>query len=134
MSCPTCHGEKATEHKFKMPNPSCPSCRSRPTAGFMALQQKKPEVAKFMGTQVKPTMARCWQPEWEPTQPGRLRLLRLPHQDGAPAPSAPPARGRAGARQAGPGAAPAPVEGLVRLSARATATRPRGRDQRRVRA
>src|SRR6185295_19896979 len=58
MNCQTCHGEKAADNKFKMPSAELPKL-PQPTdqAGFMALQQKKPEVVKFMGTQVKPTMA-----------------------------------------------------------------------------
>ena len=59
MNCATCHGKKAVEsNKLKMPSAELPKLPG-PTdqAGFMALQQKKPEVVKFMGTQVKPTMA-----------------------------------------------------------------------------
>lgn|SRR5450755_766492 len=57
MTCMTCHGSKAVENKYQMPNPELPKLPG-PTdqAGFMALAQKKPEAAKFMGTQVKPTM------------------------------------------------------------------------------
>jgi cytochrome c553 len=67
FSCATCHGDGATDGKFKMPNPKLPKL---PTSreGFMALQQKKPEAVKFMGTVVKPTMAKLlglteWTPE-----------------------------------------------------------------------
>jgi hypothetical protein len=66
FTCETCHGDGATEGTFKMPNPKLPKL---PTAreGFMALQQKKPEAVKFMGTVVKPTMARLLGlPEWSP--------------------------------------------------------------------
>jgi hypothetical protein len=69
MSCQTCHGDKTAQTKFKMPNAELPKL-PQPTdrAGFMALQQKKPEAAKFMGTQVKPTMAALLGlPEWGPT-------------------------------------------------------------------
>jgi len=71
MNCQTCHGEKAADIKFKMPSAELPKL-PQPTdqAGFMALQQKKPEVVKFMGTQVKPTMAKLLgKPEWEPNNP-----------------------------------------------------------------
>ena len=71
MNCQTCHGKKAAENKFKMPSAELPKL-PQPTdqAGFMALQQKKPEVVKFMGTQVKPTMAKLLgKPEWEPNNP-----------------------------------------------------------------
>jgi len=71
MSCATCHGKKAAENKFKMPNAELPKL-PQPTdrAGFMALQQKKPEVVKFMGSQAKPTMAALLgKPEWQPTNP-----------------------------------------------------------------
>jgi hypothetical protein len=71
MSCATCHGKKAAENKFKMPSAELPKL-PQPTdrAGFMALQQKKPEAAKFMGTQVKPTIAALLgKPEWTPTNP-----------------------------------------------------------------
>jgi hypothetical protein len=71
FNCATCHGDKAAEVKFKMPNPQLPKL-PQPTdqAGFMALQQKKPEAAKFMGTKVKPTMATLLGlPEWSPSNP-----------------------------------------------------------------
>jgi len=71
MTCETCHGKKAADNKFKMPSAELPKL-PQPTdrAGFMALQQKKPEAAKFMGTQVKPTMAALLgKPEWAPTNP-----------------------------------------------------------------
>ena len=82
MTCETCHGKKAADNKFKMPSAELPKL-PQPTdrAGFMALQQKKPEVVKFMGTQVKPTMAALiGKAEWTAKNAGRVRLLRLPHQ------------------------------------------------------
>ncbi|HVU50001.1 MAG TPA: hypothetical protein VHL80_04910 [Polyangia bacterium] len=69
FTCATCHGDGATDGKFKMPNPKLPKL---PTdrEGFMALQQKKPEVVKFMGTVVKPTMAGLLgESEWSPQNP-----------------------------------------------------------------
>ena len=59
FNCNTCHGDKAEKNKFKMPNPDLPKL-PQPTdrAAFMALSEKKPEVTKFMGTKVKPEMAR----------------------------------------------------------------------------
>ena len=103
MGCQTCHGEKAVENKFKMPNPSLPKL-PQPTdrAGFMALQQKKPEIVKFMGTQVKPTMAALLgKKEWEPSNPEGFGCYDCHTKEGAAA--AP----RAGRRQAGRSAAPA---------------------------
>jgi hypothetical protein len=66
FTCETCHGDGATNGKFKMPNPKLPKL---PTdrAGFMALQQKKPDAVKFMGTVVKPKVAGLLGlPEWSP--------------------------------------------------------------------
>jgi len=71
MNCQTCHGEKAVENKFKMPNPSLPKL-PQPTdrAGFIAVQQKKPEAVKFMGTEVKPQMAKLLGlPSFDPKNP-----------------------------------------------------------------
>jgi hypothetical protein len=69
FSCSTCHGDGATDGKFKMPNPKLPKLPSD-RAGFMVLQQKKPEAVKFMGTVVKPTMAGLLGlPEWSPQNP-----------------------------------------------------------------
>jgi hypothetical protein len=71
FGCQTCHGENPSDKKFKMPNAELPKL-PQPTdrAGFMALQEKKPEAAKFMGTQVKPTMAKLLGlAEWSPTTP-----------------------------------------------------------------
>jgi hypothetical protein len=117
MSCQTCHGAKATEQKFKMPNAELPKL-PQPTdrAGFMALQQKKPEMAKFMGTKVKPTMAALLNlPEWSPTKPDGFGCYQCHTKmegpaGGAAPPAAPPAGGApAGGKMAPPaGAAPAP--------------------------
>lgn len=71
FTCATCHGEGATNGKFKMPNEKLPKL-PQPTnrAGFMALQQKKPDAVKFMGTVVKPKMAELLGlPEWTPQAP-----------------------------------------------------------------
>lgn len=71
FTCATCHGDGATTGKFKMPNPKLPKLPA-PTDrdGFMALQQKKPEVFKFMETVVKPTVAGIvGVPEWSPQNP-----------------------------------------------------------------
>ena len=71
FTCATCHGEGATNGKFKMPNEKLPKL-PQPTnrAGFMALQQKKPDAVKFMGTVVKPKMAELLGlPEWTPQNP-----------------------------------------------------------------
>jgi len=71
FTCATCHGDGATTGKFKMPNPKLPKLPA-PTdrEGFMALQQKKPEVVKFMGTVVKPTVAGILGlSEWSPQNP-----------------------------------------------------------------
>ena len=100
MGCQTCHGEKPAENKFKMPNPCLPKL-PQPTdrAGFMALQQKKPEIVKFMGTQVKPTMAALLgKKEWEPSNPEGFGCYACHTQEaaaGAPAPA--PAAGKPGA-------------------------------------
>jgi hypothetical protein len=111
MNCQTCHGEKASEKKFKMPNAELPKL-PQPTdrAGFMALQQKKPEAAKFMGTQVKPTMAALLgKAEWSPTNPTGFGCYECHTKEeatatpppnmgaskpGAPAPAAPAAPGK----------------------------------------
>jgi mono/diheme cytochrome c family protein len=107
FNCQTCHGEKASENKFKMPNPSLPKL-PQPTdrAGFMALMQKKPEMAKFMGTEVKPTIATLLNlPEWKPEAPNGFGCYGCHTKDegGAAAPAAPGAKA--------PAAAPAPAPG-----------------------
>jgi cytochrome c553 len=71
VTCATCHGDGATDGKFKMPNAKLPKLPP-PTdrAAFTALQQKKPEVVKFMGTVVAPTVAQLLGlPEWSPQNP-----------------------------------------------------------------
>jgi hypothetical protein len=109
MNCETCHGKNAPDKKFKMPNADLPKL-PQPTdrAGFMALQQKKPEIVKFMGTQVKPTMAALLGvAEWEPSNPKGFGCYNCHTQEGAaaaPAPATPPAAAKPGAP-----AAPAPA-------------------------
>jgi len=96
MSCATCHGEKAAENKFKMPNPSLPKL-PQPTdrAGFMAVQQKKPEAVKFMGSQVKPTMAALLgKTEWSPTAPEGFGCYNCHTKEEAAAAPPPPAMGK----------------------------------------
>jgi hypothetical protein len=69
MSCGTCHGPGAADGSFKMPNEKLPQLPSTPE-GFEALAKKKPEMMKFMGTQVKPEMAKLLgMPEMDPKNP-----------------------------------------------------------------
>ena len=91
MTCLTCHGEKAVENKFKMPTAELPKLPA-PTdrQGFMALMQKKPEAAKFMGTQVKPAMANLLNlDEWTPTNPKGFGCYGCHTTEAAPAAAAP---------------------------------------------
>jgi cytochrome c553 len=74
MTCTTCHGDGASSGKFKMPNPKLPKL-PQPTSrdDFLALQKKKPEAVKFMGTVVKPKMAELLGlPQWTPATPTGL--------------------------------------------------------------
>jgi hypothetical protein len=98
MTCMTCHGDKAVENKFKMPNAELPKLPA-PTdrQGFMGLQQKKPDAVKFMGTQVKPAMAALLNvDEWSPTNPKGFGCYGCHTTEGgaaaAPAPAAAPAK------------------------------------------
>ncbi|HMF43697.1 MAG TPA: hypothetical protein VKQ32_23645 [Polyangia bacterium] len=112
MGCPTCHGDKAAEKKFKMPNAELPKL-PQPTdrAGFMAIQQKKPEAVKFMGTQVKPTMAALLGvPEWAPAKPDGFGCYQC-HTKEAAAATPPPAMGKPAAPAPAAPAAPAPAKG-----------------------
>ena len=66
FSCATCHGDGATDGKFKMPNPKLPKLPTKPE-GFKQLMAEKPQVMEFMAKQVKPTMATLLgEPEWTP--------------------------------------------------------------------
>lgn len=56
VNCKTCHGDGAVDKTFKMPNPDIEPLPTTPE-GFEALSKEKPEVVKFMATQVKPQMA-----------------------------------------------------------------------------
>jgi len=83
FSCVTCHGDGATDGKFKMPNPKLPKLPG-PTdqAGFMALHQKKPEAVKFMASVVKHDVANLLgMPEWTPeTKTGFACYNCHPHE------------------------------------------------------
>jgi cytochrome c553 len=71
FTCVTCHGDGATDGKFKMPNAKLPKLPA-PTdrAGFTALQEKKPDLVKFMGTVVAKKVAELvGLPEWSPQNP-----------------------------------------------------------------
>jgi hypothetical protein len=109
MTCETCHGKKAVENKFKMPSAELPKLPG-PTdrAGFMALQEKKPEVVKFMGTQVKPTMAALiGKAEWTPANPEGFGCYGCHTKEEGGAAAPPPAGAAPAAPAAKPGAAPA---------------------------
>lgn len=95
MTCETCHGKKAADNKFKMPSAELPKL-PQPTdrAGFMALQQKKPDVVKFMGTQVKPTMAALiGKTEWTEKTPDGFGCYGCHTKDEGGAAAPPPAGG-----------------------------------------
>ena len=117
FNCQTCHGSKATEVKFKMPSAELPKLPA-PTdrAGFMALQQKKPDVVKFMGTQVKPKMAELLGlAEWTPTSQTGFGCYGCHQQQTGEAPAAKdPAAAKDGA-----GAKPAAKEAAAKEPAKA---------------
>jgi len=100
VTCATCHGKDSAEKKFKMPNPDLPKLPG-PTdrAAFMALAEKKPEVVKFMGTQVKPKMASLLGvAEWTPASPTGFACYNChTHDEGAPAGAPAPATTKPGA-------------------------------------
>jgi hypothetical protein len=71
FTCATCHGDGATDGKFKMPNAGLPKL---PTPGdgaaMKAVQQKKPEAIKFMQSVVMPkTAGLIGVAEWSPQNP-----------------------------------------------------------------
>ena len=69
FTCATCHGAGATYGKFKMANPALPKL-PLDHAGMTALEQKKPEIFKFMETVVKPKVAELiGVAEWAPQNP-----------------------------------------------------------------
>ena len=95
MTCTTCHSDKGPDVKFKMPNPSLPKLPAPgDRACFMAIQQKKPEAVKFMGTQVKPKMAELLGlPEWQMNNPTGFGCYQCHTNEGpAAAPAAPTRR------------------------------------------
>jgi hypothetical protein len=100
VTCATCHGKDSAEKKFKMPNADLPKLPG-PTdrAAFMALAEKKPEVVKFMGTQVKPKMASLLGvAEWTPASPTGFACYNChTHEEGAPGAAAPKATAPAAA-------------------------------------
>jgi hypothetical protein len=70
FTCATCHGEAGvTGGKFKMPNSALPKLPGD-HAGMTALEQKKPEIFKFMETVVKPKVAELIGiSQWTPQNP-----------------------------------------------------------------
>lgn len=83
ITCMTCHGDGA-EKDYEMPNPDLPPLPTE-AAGFKALQEKKPEAMKFMGTKVKPTMARLLgKPEFTPEVPDGFACYGCHTKEAAP--------------------------------------------------
>jgi hypothetical protein len=99
VTCVTCHGEGAGGD-FKMPNPELPKVPITPE-GFKALQEKKPDILKFMGTKVRPTVAALLGlPAATPAAPQGFGCYNCHEKDvGAKAP-APPAKAAAPAAPA----------------------------------
>jgi hypothetical protein len=65
FTCVTCHGPGAKKGNFTMPNPGLPKLDA--ADGFKKHMTKKPEVTKFMMTQVVPEMADALQvPKYDP--------------------------------------------------------------------
>jgi hypothetical protein len=56
FSCATCHGKGAKDGSFAMPSPDLPKLPGTPEA-FKPIAEKHPEMVKFMGEVVTPTMA-----------------------------------------------------------------------------
>ncbi len=105
FTCLTCHGEKAVENKFKMPNAELPKL-PQPTdrAGFLALVQKKPDVTKFMGSEVKPAVAAMLNlPESSPANPKAFGCFSCHTSEGGPAAPAAPAPAAAPPKKAAGG-------------------------------
>jgi mono/diheme cytochrome c family protein len=83
ITCLTCHGDGA-EKAFEMPNPDLPALPTE-AAGFKALQEKKPDLMKFMGTKVKPTMAQLLgKPEFTPQVPDGFGCYGCHTKEAAP--------------------------------------------------
>jgi hypothetical protein len=57
FGCKTCHGKRAKEGRFKMPNPDLPHLSY--TDNFKKHRDEKPEITKFMMDKVEPDMAAC---------------------------------------------------------------------------
>lgn len=57
MKCRVCHGDGVQDDSFKMPNPKLPKLPNSPE-GWGKLKEKKARWMKFMGTVVKPEMAK----------------------------------------------------------------------------
>lgn len=55
FTCKTCHGARAAQGNFEMPNPDLP--KLDPSDGFADEKKAKPEAVKFMMEQVVPKMA-----------------------------------------------------------------------------
>lgn len=55
FGCTTCHGEAAKEGKFEMPNENLPQL----SADLAKEKEEHPEMVKFMGETVVPTMAKA---------------------------------------------------------------------------
>ena len=66
FGCKTCHGKDPKATKFKMPTPDLPKL------DFVALKagKQKPEIAKFMGEEIEPGMAKLLhRPTYNPEHP-----------------------------------------------------------------
>lgn len=71
FDCTSCHGARALEGKFEMPNPDLPKLPST-KEGFAKLAADEPKALEFMATQVKPTMAKLLGlPEFNPAEPDK---------------------------------------------------------------
>lgn len=70
VNCATCHGKSAKERKFKMPSPDLPALPASEKVFMETVMKEKPDVVKFMGEKVSPTMAvLLGRPAFDPAKP-----------------------------------------------------------------
>ena len=71
FDCGVCHGPGFKDGEFEMPNPLLPKLNLKD--GFAKSKKEHPEMMKFMGSKVKPTMARLLnRPEMSAEHPDGL--------------------------------------------------------------
>lgn len=71
IDCTLCHGDRALEGDYRMPNPDLLPLAFGPDSGYSELKKRRPEIIAFMKQRLMPRMVELLgETPWSPDNPG----------------------------------------------------------------